>query len=78
MSSFLMSNLFAENKFNVLFRFQDGNGKQVTATLQATSLEDRKKWVSVMDGKEPEYVTTKVFPFYNCFPFFHIDLPRLS
>ena len=40
--------------------FQDSSGKQTTVTFQATSIEDRKQWISVMDGKEPEYISTRV------------------
>ena len=39
---------------------QDAAKRPYTFTLQAVSDDDRKKWLTVMDGQEPQYLQTKV------------------
>jgi len=40
--------------------FQDQTGRLSTFTFQAVSELDRKKWLTMMGGKEPQIIQNKV------------------
>uniref|UniRef100_F6UY72 Uncharacterized protein n=1 Tax=Ciona intestinalis TaxID=7719 RepID=F6UY72_CIOIN len=48
-----------DKRFCFDLEVEDQSGKQSLLTFQAVSDVDRKKWMSVMDGREPEYIKTK-------------------
>ncbi|XP_039273762.1 rho GTPase-activating protein 26-like isoform X2 [Styela clava] len=50
-----------DKRFCFDIEVEDSTGKQATLTLQATSTNDRKKWLAVMDGREPNYITAKEY-----------------
>nr|CAB3222848.1 rho GTPase-activating protein 26 [Phallusia mammillata] len=50
-----------DKRFCFDLEVEDTGGKVQLITFQAVSDIDRKKWMQVMDGKEPEYVQTKDF-----------------
>ncbi|XP_076819456.1 rho GTPase-activating protein 26-like isoform X2 [Clavelina lepadiformis] len=50
-----------DKRFCFDLELEDTAGKQHNVTMQATSDPDRKRWMSVMDGKEPDYIQTKDF-----------------
>ncbi|XP_078492479.1 rho GTPase-activating protein 26 [Ciona intestinalis] len=48
-----------DKRFCFDLEVEDQSGKQSLLTFQAVSDVDRKKWMSVMDGREPEYIKTR-------------------
>lgn len=60
MPSHLQSARYPASFYDPVDLLQDTGGKSHLITVQALSDADRKEWMLVMDGKEPQYVQSKV------------------